>query len=210
MSTDVPDLILDTLLFTLEHALMAMEVYPKESFSKTVFYGIHVDHTRHEDVQLYLDGLRAELDKLIQRKRLARVFFDFDMDDSTIITIGISFSDFFLNDGRGIGWKVIGAPSKRDSWITVIAGLKTWFLQMRTMLDQVENKANEFNVRISSIPDDQLILDEHWGLDSSFDPSKIIQTGPKVISLNKIPNFDVDLGDDGKLKLHSYLVKRAN
>lgn len=209
MSSDVPDLILDILLFTLEHGMLTMGIYPKESFSTEVFYGMHVNHNRHEEVQRYLDGLREQLDKLIQRKRLARVFFDFEMEDSTIVGLGVSFGEFFLNDGRGIGWKVIGAPSKRDSWITVVSALKTWFLQMRSMLDQIDAKAIDFSVRISSVPDDQLILDDHWGLDSRFDSTKLIHKEPKVMSFSNIPDVDADLGDDGKLKLHSYLVKKV-
>lgn len=208
MSADIPDLILDAVLYTLEYCWVVMGVYPRESFSKVVFYGMHVDHTRHMGVQQYLDGLRSQLNQLISRKRLARVFFDFETDAQSVVSLGVSFGEFFLEDGRGIGWKVIGAPSKRDSWVTVVASLKTWFLQTRLSLDQLSVKAVDFSVRISSVPDDELILDEHWGLDSRFDPTKIINRETKTLSFDKIPDLHVDLGDDGKLKLHSYIVNK--
>lgn len=205
MEKSIPDLLLDSLLFILEHALYSFEVYPRESFALEVFYGMEVHHTRHPEVQEYLDGLRSNLDKIIQKKRLIRVFYDFEVEGSTI-SLGISFGELFSSDGNGIGWKVLSSPSEQDSWITIVAALKTWFLQTRASIDLLaDSKATDFEIRISGEPDDDLILDSHWGLDST---NRMPDTNHRIISFERIPEMKVDLGNDGKLKLHSYLVNK--
>lgn len=190
------------------------EIYPKESFRPYTFYGFRVFSSRHPGVISYLDQLELQLQKLMERGILVRVFLEIYENKKRKYSFGFSFKSSLLFEQLENDTQFVKFDASTDIFntFTLVNELKSLLFSIINVYSGLSiapsEQSDSFKVLISSSDDVHLSTDGNWILEK-FSPNQptVSVTDEKFRDIDFQPLQDVNLG---YLNIKSYLAVHSN
>lgn len=186
------------------------EIYPKESFRQYTFYGFMVFSSRHPGVISYLDQLELEIQKLMERGILVRIFMEIYENKRRRYSFGFSFKSSLLFEQLENDTQFVKFDASTDIFntFTLVNELKSLLFSIISIYSGLSITPSEqtdtFKILISSSDDVQLSTDSNWVLDKFSSSELAVSTADeKFKDVDFQPLQDVNLG---YLNIKSYLA----
>lgn len=190
------------------------ELYPKESFRLYMFYGFHVYSSRHPEVISYLDQLELELQKLMEKGILLRLFLEIYDDKTKKYSFGFSFKSSLLFEQLENDAEFVSFDSSTDIFntFTLINALKSLLFSIISDYSQLPIASSEqtdnFRIMISSSDDLYISTDSNWILEKySTNDLAALTTDERFKDVDLRPFKEVNLG---YLNIKSYMAIHAS